>query len=154
MTNPTTPHAETPLEGEALISVFESLKAIHGRDLTDTYSADASQATKDRLRMRLAEYAAGPMSVEMAGIVILLRRYFNTYRVRQWRIVEWQCVAALGLLGRVAETVAETQARQERERADAAFRARMARQSERASHLQHGDPRCLTEQTDGECVCV
>jgi hypothetical protein len=41
----------------------------------------------------------------------------------------------------------------EEARKDELFRARLARQSEAASHIQHGDPRCLTEEMDGECVC-
>jgi hypothetical protein len=70
-----------------------------------TASSTATTATKDRLRMRLAELANHS---EMLPLVTLLRWYFNTYRQSGWRITEWQAAAALRLLSTVAEEVAPT----------------------------------------------
>jgi hypothetical protein len=135
--------AETPLDGTPLVQVFNTLRAYGPRTL-DGYQIDATPDTKARLRMRLEEYSG--QHADMANVVLLVRRYFNTYRQNGWRIAEWQVTAALKLLATVAEACDEA-------RKDELFRARLARRSEAASHIQHGDPRCLTEATDGECVC-
>jgi hypothetical protein len=141
--------AETPLEGTALTQVFNTLRAYGPSRLNDAWHRDASDVTKDRLRLRLGEYEA--QDADLSNVVLLVRRYFNTYRQNGWRIVEWQVLAALKLLATVAEAVEAKDAEQARK--DELARARWARQAEAASHVQHGDPRCLTEATDGECVC-
>lgn len=136
-TSTPTATATTPLGTDALIEVFNTLKAFGPRRI-DGYQADATPATKARLRMRLDEYGKQD---GMGDVVLLVRRYFNTYRSSDWRIVEWQVTAALKMLGTVSEAL------------DAPATEAQRRRDARWDHVQHGDPRCLTEETDGECVC-
>lgn len=96
----------TANDEQRLVQVFNTLKAYSGvQSFVHTTSSTATTATKDRLRMRLAELANHS---EMLPLVTLLRWYFNTYRQSGWRITEWQVAAALRLLSTVAEEVAPT----------------------------------------------
>ena len=101
----TKPTAETPLDATVLGSVFQTLKAYYTGNLSDTFDSGATQADKDRLRLRLREYDAHS---EMKPVVLLVRRYFNTYRAKGWKIAGWQVASALRLLSTVAESVAAT----------------------------------------------
>lgn len=149
----TTPRVttETPLDADALVQVFNSIRAM-ATGTIEGYQADATPDTKARLRMRLAEYDAQP---PMRDLVLLVRRYFNTYRQNDWRLVEWQVAAALRLLATVADALDEDPCANctRNLRDHDTWQRRECERQHRASFVQHGDPRCLTEDTDGECVC-
>jgi hypothetical protein len=148
---PATITAETPLTADVRAEVANSLRAIHLGGGGTVDATPAQPASKDRLRLRLAEYAAGSTSLPMASIILLTRRYFNTARTAGQAIAEWEVAGALRLLANVADGM--DQAAREREAADRAAREAQARRDNRWAHVQHGNPRCLTEETDGECVC-
>ena len=117
--------------------VFNTLEALYkgqGGNLQHTYSPDATPAEKQALRTILARLDGEP---DVQGLVDLMREYFNTYRVNGWRIVSWQVNTAVGLLARCERSVREHQA---------AMRSG-------STAPGHSSPRCLTEDTDGECVC-
>lgn len=95
--------AETPLGREATNQVWNTLRAYGPLGSDGAYQSTATRQDTDRLRLRLREYDAHS---EMRPLVLLLRRFFNTYRQNGWRITGAMVAAALRLLSTVAEATA------------------------------------------------
>lgn len=143
----TTATATTPLPVRDRHSVFTTLDAIYrhnsgGRPAFGAGLLPASREAKDDLRRSL-DAAQGADDV-----VLLVRRYFNTLRTEGVMIVAWQVWAAERLL--TISTVRGEAARRREAR-------RLAREQygnpDQGTAPGHGSRRCLTEATDGECVC-